>query len=138
MDPKEMQKKIRDSLMSTAPQAARELVDLPGGEKGELRQPTLIERDEVFAKAGFDFAAPGKAKFGGLHIACVMACLYVPGTDYKVFGPQDEPALNNLPPGSFVDEIGAKAWALMHLVVDAGKGSGGTPPPPPESGSSSA
>lgn len=114
MKASEEKKAIRDALMAERikrPMSKR--ITIADGVEAELRQPTVRQRDEIFAAAGMVVGASGGMRVGRMAVEACIACLYVPGTNEHVFDEEDRDTLLGMAAGGFVQEVGTDvvSWA---------------------------
>ena len=93
----------------------------------EIREPSVDGWGEILAHAHKD----GEVSFKEFLIWSVVCCSFVPGTDERVFEPEDYDVLKTQPKSGFIGEFSDIANELMsvnvetaekNLGVTAGKG----------------
>jgi hypothetical protein len=103
-------KALRSALFGSAPTFRSEIIKDSNGNEFEVRQPSIRGRADI-RKAATTINEDGTIQFEPfdfmLHAA--IACTFVPGTDDKVFCPEDYEMLVSLPSGGIIDELSKKA-----------------------------
>ena len=92
------------------------------GQEFEIRQPTIKAR-AALRKQSSVYRVDGTVDFDLFEfiVQAVIANTFIPGTDERVFEPNDYEALVANPPGGFIDEFGAIATELMNVDSDEAK-----------------
>ncbi|MEW5725089.1 MAG: hypothetical protein AB1896_18395 [Thermodesulfobacteriota bacterium] len=111
----EIKDKLRALTVGAKKQFARKKV-LYKGEEFEVKQPSQAERQEVFQRCRRD-------ENGGLDkvdfaIWSVILLTFVPGTDERVFSPEDYEGLLGTPAGGFVDHLSNEIWPILYVNFD--------------------
>lgn len=101
---------IRAATLGAKPQFKSKEVEY-NGVTVEVRQPNLRDRKKLLeasrnSKGDFDVIL--------FTINSVVLCTYVPGTNEKVFSPEDVEAFMELNTGSFVETFSAAVSELMN------------------------
>lgn len=82
----------------------------------EVREPGIKQRAAIFRAAGVSSGEVASIDMAVLQVETVVALTYEPGTNVKVFGDADKPALAAQLAGGFVDDIFEVAYPLMNAA----------------------
>lgn len=134
--PSEVLLKTRNAFLLKA--KPRSVVVEFGGEKIEVRQPTIGERARIIresqtlkgtsTKDGDGAEVELKTDSAELQALAIICCSYLPGTDQRVFSPADREELKAHYMGSAIEELANAAIKLFNVKEsDAAKKSGQTP-----------
>ena len=108
----------RDSIRSAlfgahTPQATR-IVTIGDGVDVEVREPTVGIRNRILKAAGFTAANQDVEDIGGMQLAAVVECTYLPGGSERIFDWEDRDTIQNLPTSSWFDTLAAAALEIMN------------------------
>ena len=109
-------KDLRNNLFSQAIALDKRLIEI-NGEKYEIRQPTIAQRNEITSRCrqGDNFDGLAYQVWG------VIMFTYNPDTNERVFEDTDYEQLANMPTGSFVDVIGESIIELSNVDISEAK-----------------
>lgn len=111
-----MPKNLRDNLFSKAINLDKRIIEI-NGDKFEIRQPTIAQRNEITnrCRQGDNFDGLAYQIWG------VIMFTYDPETNARVFEDTDYEQLANMPTGSFVDVIGEAIVELSNVDISDAK-----------------
>lgn len=112
---------IRAATLGAPRQFKNKIVDVCGVSV-EVRQCTVGEREEMVKRARVETVEGGEKSFqtdlAQFRRQAVIACCYVPGTDEKVFTPEDADALAGDVTRGYYDTLADQAMELLNVVAD--------------------
>ncbi len=110
-------KDLRNNLFSQAIALDKRLIEI-NGEKYEIRQPTIAQRNEITIRC-----QQGDHIIDGLayQLWGVIMFTYNPDTNERVFEDTDYEQLANMPTGSFVDVIAQSILEVSNVDISEAK-----------------
>ena len=120
-------KDLRDNLLAKTPEFKKEFETI-NGKKYEIRQPSVAGREQIMDSCRFDLSQVDEndseeeakkkvaqnIKTTDMRIWSMIYMVYVPGTDERVFDPEDYEMLKKQPTGSFVDTLSSTCMKLLN------------------------
>lgn len=116
----ELRADMRSALLGGARKFERwavKLADDAGIERTlEVQRPSIARRDVMMKKAGFmPGTPPDKSSMARLQVQALVWCVYLPGTDTRVFDEADEKAIGAFSVGSFLDRLSEEALKAVNV-----------------------
>ncbi len=108
---------LRTALLGTAATFKSAIIKDADGNEYEVKQPSIRGRSDI-RKLSTSTDEKGEITFEPFDfmLQAAIHCTFVPGTDDRVFCPEDFAALQALPAGGIIDELGQKASEFCNVA----------------------
>jgi len=101
---------IRAATLGAKPQFKTKEIEL-GDTTIEVRQPNLKDRKQLLERAK---GADGSLSMMDFTLWSVILCSYAPGTNEKVFSPEDYDSMMEMNTGGFIEKLASAVSELMN------------------------
>jgi len=118
--------KIRSATIGASNKIGTRIVEVGGGQKIEVRQPTIKQRNDLrelcvskvpLGNGDFEMTHDGVA----YQVWGVIRFCYAPGTDERIYDDADYDTLANQPSGGFMDTLFEMFVSISNVDVDVEK-----------------